>query len=284
MVNVVRNNLNMKNNSPYEDLPSVGRSWTRTFLKVTALGLSLLLVVPGGVLWLAQQTPAFYPTSLEMSDEEAFAAGESLEVAALYLRNDVMEEDTWVAEFSEHQINGWLASDLPRKFSTFRSEEIRDPRVDIEPGKFKIALTTEIKNVETVVVAAIEFFPTGITNEFGLRVLSVHAGWLPIPISFFTKRITEVLERNHVQIRWYNDSDGLPVALATVPKHQLRYQGKQIVIEQLEIADGAVRLAGRSERLTEKSDPDSNATDSNAIQPVSDDSKIPVATLVPVSD
>lgn len=269
----------MENNPAFDDIQPVGRSWTRTFLKVAALGLSLLLVTAGSIYWLARQTPAFYQASMEMSDEEAYAAGESLEVAALYLRNDVVEEENWVAEFPEEQINGWLASDLPRKFSTALSDEIRDPRVGIEPGEIKIALTTEIKSVETVLVAAIEFFPTGITNEFGLRVLSVHAGWLPIPISFFTKPATDILQKNRVQVQWYDDSDGLPVALLTIPKYQLSYKGKQIVVEQLEIADGSVRLAGRSEPLAGKPNPEPEA-----VEPEVDNSEDPVAKLLPVSD
>lgn len=269
----------MEYNEAFDDLQLSKRSWTRTIFKLIAVAICLLIAFVGGVYWLAQQTPDFYKTAMEMSAEEAFVAGESLEVAALYLRNDLVEQETWVAEFPEDQINGWLASDLPRKFSTMLPDEVRDPRVGIEPRKFQIAVTTEIEKVETVLVAAVEFFPTEVSNEFGFRVLSVHAGWLPIPISFFTVPATELLERYRIQAKWYEDGDGAPVAVLKVPKSKLSYDGKQIVVEQLEIADGSVRMAGRSKPLTPPTEADSSDSD-----PETQSSEEPTTEALPVSD
>ena len=269
----------MENNPAFEELHPINRSWTRTILKLVALTIGLLVVAGAGIYWLARQTPEFYHASLRMSEEEAFEAGESLEVAALYLRNDVLEEETWVAEFEENQINGWLASDLPRKFGTqLFAGKTHAPRVGIEPDKFQIGLTTEIKGIETVVVAAMEFFPTEKSNQFGVHVLSVHAGWLPIPISFFTDPVTEMLRHHRIEVQWHDASDGAPVALLTIPKKKLSYQGHQIVVERLQIADGSVRLAGRSELLNPKSIPDPETVKPGTNQPDKT-----VAEVLPVS-
>jgi hypothetical protein len=268
----------MQNNAAFDDFQPVGRSWFRSILKIVVLALCVLLTIGGSVYYLALQKPDFYQQSMAMSDHEAFEAGEALEVAALYLRNDVIEEEAWVAEFKEGQINGWLASDLPRKFSKLLPDEVRGPRVGIDPGEFRIALATEIKGIETVLVAALEFFPTGVSNEFGLRVLGVHAGWLPIPVSFFTEPASELLQDNRIKVQWYDDDGGLPVALLTVPESKLRYEGKKIVVEQLEIADGSVRLSGRSEPVFEKS---TSATDA---QPDDPETVVQTTELLPVGE
>lgn len=249
----------MENNPDLDDFHSVGRSWFRLTAKSVVVLLVLLLITAGAVYWLVIQSPKFYRASLRVPEEVAFKSGESFEVAGLYLRNDIVEEETWYAEFFEDHINGWLASDMPRKFATAMPENMHDPRVRIEPHKFRVGVTTEIGGIDTVLVGAIEFFPTDVSNEFGLRVLSVRAGRMPIPVSFFNLPATELLQKHGIRVRWFDDEHGMPVAVLNFPKRLLGYQGKRIVLEQLEFVDGSVRLAGRSEMAEKKKDSEPSA-------------------------
>ena len=215
----------MENESDFDDIRPTGRSWFRKILNFTAAGLFLLLLVAGLIYWLAIQPPKFYRASLEMSEQEAFESGESFEIAGFYLRNDVVEEETWYAEFFDNHINGWLISDMPRKFARAIPDHMHDPRVSFEAGKFRVGVTTEISGIKTVLAAAIELFTTEVSNEFGIRVLSANAGHMPIPVSFFNLPATELLEKHQIQVRWYDDESGVPVALIDVPKNLLSYQG-----------------------------------------------------------
>lgn len=280
---------NMENNSDFDDLQPVERRWFRTIVKSVVAVLILLLVAAGIVYWLAIQPPDFYQASVRISEEESLESGESFEIAGLYLRNDMVEEETWYAEFFEAHINGWLASDLPRKFATALPDNMREPRVKIEPEKFQVGAATEILGIETVLIAAIDFFPTESTNEFGLRVLSVHAGQMPIPVSFFNQLATELFQKYQIRVRWYDDDNGMPVAVLTLPKDLLSYQGKQMVLEQLEFVDGSVRLAGRSEAIEKKEQSESIAAEpksehSNAENEVVEPPASEPPSELPVSD
>lgn len=253
----------MENDSDFDDVRPAGRSWFWKLLRFLAGGLVLLLLVAGVIYWLVIQKPEFYQSSLEMSEEEAFKAGESFEIAGLYLRNDVVEEETWYAEFFHDHINGWLISDLPRKFTRAIPDNMRDPRVSFEPGRFRVGATTEVSGVETVLSAVIEFFPTEVVNEFGLRVTSAYAGQMPIPVSFFSLPATELLKKYRMRVRWYDDENGSPVAAITVPKNLLSHGGKFVVLEQLEFVDGSVRLAGRSEMVEQQNESETAAAEPN---------------------
>lgn len=245
----------MENNEDLNELPPLGRSRLRAVLKYFVLAVCLLLVTAGIVYGLARQTPEFYRDSLSITDEEAFDAGASFEIAGLYLRNDVVEEETWYAEFFEDHINGWLASDMPRKFARALPENMQHPRVRIESGKFRVGVTTEIIGIETVLAAAVEFFPTEVSDEFGLRVLSVRAGSLPLPVSFFNQPATELFQKHGIRVRWYDDKQGQPVAVMNIPTKLLSHEGQRIMLEQFEFTDGSVRLAGRSEPIKKKKNP-----------------------------
>jgi len=249
------------------------RSRLRTFLKCVVLSLCLLLVAAGVIYGLALQTPDFYQASLGMSELKAFEGGESFEIAGLYLRNDIVEEETWYAEFFEDHINGWLISDMPRKFPRSLPDNMRQPRVKIDPGKFRVGVTTEILGIETVLTAAAEFFPTDASNEFGLRVLGVHAGSLPLPVSFFSLPASELLQKQGIRVQWYDDKDGLPVAVMTVPKKLLRHNGQHIQLEQFEFIDGSVRLAGRSEPVKKESVSKLNQVDGKSVDADSESRK-----------
>ncbi len=45
----------------------------------------------------------------------------------------------WSAVFTDEQINGWLAADLPEKFPQLLPPEIQDPRVVFAPGQLQLA-------------------------------------------------------------------------------------------------------------------------------------------------
>jgi hypothetical protein len=96
-------------------------------------------------------------------------------------------------------------------------------------------------------VATVEVFPTEVSNRLGVRLYDVRAGKLPIPVSVFAKPAVDLLARQDIDVQWYNDSAGYPVALLTIPKKQMAFEEQHVVVEELEIANGLLRLAGRSE-------------------------------------
>ena len=81
----------------------------------------------------------------------------------------------------------------------------------------------------------------------------------------------------------------MPVAVLTLPKDLVSYQGKQMVLEQLEFVDGSVRLAGRSEAIEKKEQSESIAAEpkpehSNAENEVVEPPAAEPPSELPVSD
>jgi hypothetical protein len=106
------------------------------------LALVLVLLATAGVALLltaayraTQHVPAFYQAALVERPVEQKAAADQLERQVLELHNEARKPGRWEARFSQDQINGWLAADLPVKFPGALPEGVSAPRVAIEPGR-----------------------------------------------------------------------------------------------------------------------------------------------------
>src|SRR5688572_28758959 len=60
----------------------------------------------------SQQVPDFYREAIIADSQRQAAASKEMLRTATALVNDAQQEGEWEAEFTEEQINGWLAVDL----------------------------------------------------------------------------------------------------------------------------------------------------------------------------
>ena len=92
----------------------------RKLLRYLLLTTVVLAVLLGAGLYLlkraAQKEPEFYQQALRAEPAQQEVAGDELEQEVLELHNEVRQPGVWEAVFTEEQINGWLAADLPEKF------------------------------------------------------------------------------------------------------------------------------------------------------------------------
>ncbi|QDU93995.1 hypothetical protein [Lignipirellula cremea] len=216
-----------------------------------ALALILLLGIGGaclvfGVFKAAQHEPEFYREALQATPEVHEAAGDVLEKHVLDLRNDLRREGLWEAIFTDEQINGWLASDLPEKFPTVLPAGVSDPRIAIRPAAAMIGCRYEDERVSTVLSLSLQLSLTDEPNVVAVRILGVRAGLLPVPITDWLDKITERARQSDIDLRW-EQIDGDPVALVHVPVEHEDFSRRQIHIEQIEMRDGELYLAGISE-------------------------------------
>ena len=129
--------------------------------KLVRLALLLVLLVTAGVAVLltaafraTQQVPAFYQAALAQKPVEQKAAADQLEAQVLKLHKEARKPGRWVARFSQEQINGWLAADLPVKFPGALPDGVSAPRVAIEPGHMQLAVRYDHGDVSTVLSLA----------------------------------------------------------------------------------------------------------------------------------
>ncbi len=223
----------------------------RIYVRYLIVAFVLLAAVAGaGGLLLysaSRHEPRFYQQALQIEPEQQREAGDALEQSVLQLHNSARDEGRWEAVFTEAQINGWLAADLPEKFPQMLPAGTEQPRVLIDPEQIKIACRYQRGKVNTVVSFNLSVHLTTEPNTLAVRVSKVRAGALPVPLKRFLEPITKAGAESDIDLRWSQDG-GDPVALVTVPHRHEDYAHNLIYLESIEMRSGEIALAGRTQR------------------------------------
>jgi len=212
------------------------------FLLIAALGAATFLLYSA-----SRHEPQFYQQALKVEPETQQEAGDELEQSVLKLHNSARDEGRWEAVFTESQINGWLAADLPEKFPHMLPVGTDKPRVSIDNDHIKIACRYQRGTIQTVVSFDLSVRLTKEPNTLAVRVSKVRAGALPVPLKRFLAPITKAGADSDITLRW-SQTDGDPVALVTVPHQHEDYSHREIYLETVELRDGEVALAGRTQK------------------------------------
>lgn len=213
--------------------------------------LLLSLVFGGSVIFLAlayrstQSEPEFYSKALNVESVVSANAGEELEVEALRLRNQIVDEGEWSATFTDSQINGWLAMDLPEKFSETLPKSVANPRLQFSQGKITLACRYQTQNFGGIVQFECEPFLTDSPNVIGVKICELKTGWVPLPTNQWMTTISRRAMNSGLQIRW-TQREGQPVALIELPLDD-HDDGRRRVLEGLAVLEGQLQVTGRSE-------------------------------------
>jgi hypothetical protein len=219
----------------------------RKYLRI-ALFLTLIVAMFGGcgaffLFRAAQHEPEFYRQAMKIEPQRQEEAGDSLEQSVLELSNETRQPGHWEATFTNEQINGWLAVDLPEKFASILPPGVESPRVDIRDGLIHIAARFKDKVVESVVSFSLQVNLTDEPNTVAVTICKVRAGVLPVPVRQFLDRISTAARRGDIELRWSQDQ-GDPVAFVTIPSQHESYVHRQIFVETIEVREGQIYLAG----------------------------------------
>lgn len=231
------------------------RRWWRTPLQVLLIGLALVLAITGYVYQTLDQTPEFYDLALQVSPTANAEAGDEFESQAIRLQNSLRTTDKrWQAVFTQSQINGWLASDLIEKFPETLPPNIADPRVSFSKGEAieghaKVAFRYRSARLSATVVGAVEVFCTEQPDQIAVKINSLSAGLLPIPVSRVSHRLDDAMQRIGITVEW-TEEESVPVALLNFPPDLVRVEGRQVRIDGLLIRDGELIVQGFVEPTT----------------------------------
>jgi len=214
------------------------------------LAAAALLAVMALVLYRGtQHVPEFYQQALTSAVPTApqIQVGDDFERQALNLHNQSTKPGPWQAEFTDEQINAWLAAILPRNHPQALPAETRDPRVKITERGVQVGWRYQTERFQTVVSLSGQIYLTDKPNQVALRLHGVRAGWLPLPLDRVLQGVRDAARQNGVDLLW-SQHDGDPVAMFQVPSRLERYPNREIQLETVELEPGKLRLAGRTER------------------------------------
>lgn len=192
-----------------------------------------------------QETPEFYEVEMKKDPVKLVEAGDAMEQQVAELHNEVRRPGRWEAVFTDEQINGWLAVDLPDKFPRALPNGVSEPRVAIQDEEAVVACRYKNPKLSTIFSMGVEVTLTDEPNVVAVRIRQARAGLMPIPLSKLLEHATKYAYKSEVTLRWMQ-IDGDPVALVTVPADHEDFVHR-IRIETIALRDGEVYLAGRTE-------------------------------------
>jgi hypothetical protein len=218
------------------------RKTRRRFLWAgTILGMLIALPV-GGWLCLTYQ-PSYYRNIVQQSHEQREGKARKFVAQSLQLRNDICNEPTWEAVFTDQEVNAWLAEDLVTHFADQLPSEVNEPRVLFELDRVILAFQLRQRGVQSVItVIARPRVPEGNTVELTLE--KIRAGILPVPPDNVLDRIIEYARGHGIDVEWTR-KEGYPVVLI---RYTPNLERDDIQLEEVQIRNGQMRLAGRSDR------------------------------------
>jgi len=220
------------------------RKLARPLLIALPCAAVALLIALWCVYRASQQAPVFYQQALAREPASLEDDGQQFERQVLALHNQLSTPGDWEVRFTQNEINGWLATDLPGKFPRALPSGISDPRVAIIGNEIHLAVHYRRGGVDTVVSLAGEASLTNQPNEIAVRIDHARAGMLPVPLGNFVQEIGERAERANIRLRW-TEVNGAPVALIRMPLSAEDGQ-RQVVLEQLRLKDGQLIVSGRT--------------------------------------
>jgi hypothetical protein len=216
----------------------------KTSKRALIVGLILLLVatVPG-LIWVSlTHQPDFYRAVVRLPREQRAVKAKRFMAQSLQLRNDICNEPSWEAIFTDQEVNAWLAEDLVTHFADQLPPEVHEPRVVFEVDRVTLAFQLDKGPFSSVIwVVARPHVPEG--NVLELTLEKIRAGVLPVPADRVLDRITEHARNHGLDVRWRPGVEGLPIVTIRYTPDSAR---DDVKLEQVQIQAGQIRLAGRS--------------------------------------
>jgi hypothetical protein len=216
---------------------------TSKWLLRFALGLGMMSVVPVAIWVSLTYQPSYYRAMVRLPKAARAGKAKKFVAQSLQLRNDICNEPTWEAVFTDQEVNAWLAEDLVTHFADALPPEVSEPRVLFELNRITLAFQLRQRGVQSVItVVARPRIPEGNTVELTLE--KIRAGILPVPADQILDRIIEYARYHGVDVQWSRHA-GYPVV---VMRYTPNVEREDVRLEEVETLSGQIRLAGRSER------------------------------------
>jgi hypothetical protein len=215
-------------------------------LLIAAVALGFVLGTAGILLYQAtRSTPRFYEQALAADAEVQQQASEEFLQQATALASEVETEDAWSVAFTDEQINGWLAVDVPKNLPQAFPPTIQDPRVSIKSGEATVACRVKTDKLDAVVSVVVDVFLSA-PNEVAVRFRRASLGSLPVPMAKVIRPVGQAAAQLNLHLTW-QQQEGDPVAVVSLDRSP-GAADRDVKLEAIELAEGELRLAGVSRK------------------------------------
>ena len=215
---------------------------TVPILIVAVSALAVVIAIAAFALFrAAHAAPEFYERALAEDPAVYAKASDEFLQQALALASDVEHRDRWQIVFSERQINGWLAVDVPHNLPEVIPPEVNEPRVQILPEELTVACRLKTEQIDAVVSLSANIFASG-PNEVAIRIRGAHVGSLRAPLAQVLEPLSRALEGLNLQTVW-RQQEGDPVLVIKLgAASDDNRHGAQL--DTIELGNGELLIAG----------------------------------------
>ena len=190
----------------------------------------------------AKHTPRRYRAVAPLDREAAVVASTAMVDRAASLVNEAQRDGEWSAEFTQDEINAWLAVEAPEKHPELFAAGVSDVRMALDEDGVWAACRYEGGPLGDAVYS-IQLFPTLLEpNLLAIRIDGAWAGAAPMPLGQLREHLADELGAVGLELSW-SRSDGRPLLLARLPAEK-DGEGRIRELVALEFASEAIRLLG----------------------------------------
>jgi hypothetical protein len=185
-------------------------------------------------------TPTFYAETRREDVRSELREQQSKEFVqhATQLDGEIRNDDRWSGEFSQDQINGFLAYDLPTRFARWLPGKVDEPRVRLSAGEIDVAFRYRRGWWHGTVHSQVR--PRVLSpNQIALEIRTIRAGAIPIPVAQPLDEIVAEMRKAGWQVQWKPTRSGDVLVIELQPDIASR-----VSLDGLEIQPGVLRFAG----------------------------------------
>lgn len=220
-------------------------SWKKLLLAVSAL-LVAAGCGAGGLWWALFQSPDFYLAVLEQERQadpvERKAEAKRFVHRTMKMVDDIRHSDEWTQDFSEAEINAWLAEELHRKFGEWLPPGVSQPRVQLEADAILIGFQYDEPGYWSGIVSLRVLPWVAETNQLALQIESIRAGLVPVPVDQIIEAVAEQALTSGVRLEW-RENEGYDVALIRLTTDD----EPSATLDGVELQDGSLHVHGRAQ-------------------------------------
>ena len=219
----------------------------KIFLRLLYVFLFLAVLIGGLGLWswhAAKQVPDFYK-ELEVSQEarqDAEKDSQAMEQKVQSLRHRMKLGKIWLLEFSQDELNHWLAIAIGEKRPGMIPHQLKNPRCVILSDRIQAGVTVDAPEYKGVVsMECVPKIPD--PNVLELELLSVSAGSIKMPGKLFRKIIQRGAASASLPVEVL-DRDGKMVLRMPLRKGDLAFEKHIIQVNTVSFKDEKILITG----------------------------------------
>ncbi|MDO4570409.1 MAG: hypothetical protein Q4D38_08500 [Planctomycetia bacterium] len=226
--------------------------WLKRILFLLLFIVLFSLCVGGGVWWAIKAQPSFYKelAVVETNREKVILDSDKMCEKVRKLRHAAARKTRWEIEFSQDELNHWLAIEISEKKAGLLPRRLKNPRGQIVDGLIQAGVFIDFPEFQGVV--SLDIVPRVIRpNVIQIELRRVRCGVLPVPLRLIAGEIEAKAKEYAIPLQ-IEATSGALLLTTELMDGDLVYEGKNIVIEEIEISGKNIRLLGKSSRLEQR--------------------------------